>query len=777
MAARVSIDLAGRIRLLVLFVFGLSALGFALQVLLTRLFSVIFQYHFVFLIVSVAIAGLSAGAALAAVLQRRHRQETPEQTQLALVYGALLLSAALLLLLLVLALVQSANLTAILLLAALLPYVVIGYINGRIFSEFASASGLLYAADLLGGAFGLVAALAITGALGAFMSVGLLASASMLIAFLPAWIARQRRMQRVILAGGVLLLSGMVLNIELSLLDFSPAQFANSAPDKTMMRVLQDTEARLIETRWDPFARLDVVVPVNDRLRYVFTDAGAGSIMIPYTGDAEAVAWLRQGIEYLPFAFETETIGKVLVIGAGAGQDVLLARLAGAEAITAVEINPTLVDLTRDYAGYNGSVYDLPGVETVITDGRHYAERSSTAYDLIYANVVYSQAAGPGHSALAESYIFTQEALHTYWSRLSETGRIGFVTHHGIEGLRLVVAALDMLQREGLTLQQALRHVALVSLRSGDPQARTSVVMINRNPWTAAQANTFADAAHQRGAGALYLPEYMEVGLEPMIQGAITLDDYIAANADFNFTPATDDRPFFYQFRPGLPAELSDLLLVSSIVSFAYLSWLVFFFVRRDAQHWKRASLAPYFALLGAAFLMVETPLIQRFGLMVGQPVLALVAVLIGLLAGGGLGSFFSSRFPVEALPHRTRLFAAGAGAAILLSLIVYPQIIEHTIKLDLPVRAGVTVLSVLPLGFLMGVPFPSGLRMAYAADPQGIAAFWGANAATSVFGAALAMALAISVGFSAALIVGAAMYLTAAAIIHLTWPRMLVSL
>jgi hypothetical protein len=431
--------------------------------------------------------------------------------------------------------------------------------------------------------------------------------------------------------------------------------------------------------------------------------------------------------------------------------------------------------LTRASGDYNGHIFDQPGVQVVVTDGRNFVERDTGHYDLIYANIVYSQAAAPGHSALAESYIFTREALQTYWHHLSDTGRIGFVTHHGIEGLRLVVAALDMLQREGMTLQQALEHVALVSANGDDPQTRTSVVLITRTAWTSQTASQFVNATHQAGAGVLYLPKFMEMGLQGLAQGTITLDQYIAANNDFNFTPATDDCPFFYQFTPGLPAGLSDLLIMSIAIVFFYFSWLIFFYVR-DRQHWKRVSLAPYFGVLGVAFLLVEIPLIQRFGLLLGQPVLSLIAVVGALLLGGSAGSFFSSRFAVEALPRRIVLFGVVAGLAILASLALYPWAIRAALPSDLAVRFLVSVVLILPLGCLMGVFFPGGLRIAQRVDPQGLAAFWGANAVTSVLGSALAMALAISLGFSSALVLGALLYLAVAGLALLTWPRLLKS-
>jgi hypothetical protein len=476
----------------------------------------------------------------------------------------------------------------------------------------------------------------------------------------------------------------------------------------------------------------------------------------------------------LPFTLTPETTQKVLILGAGAGKDILMAHLAGAESITAVEINPDLVALTRDFGSYNGDIYDLPGVKTVTVDGRNYAERSTEHYDLIYANLVYSQAAAPGTSALAESYIFTREALTTYWDRLSENGRIGFVTHHGIEGLRLLVAALDMLEDQGMTLPEALQHVGLVSLRGDNPQTRTSVVMILRQPWTSDETTVFADAAHQRDMGVLYLPVYQELGLQGLASGQTTLKQFIKENAaEYNFTPTTDDNPFFYQFLPGLPGQVSDLLLISLILIGVYLSWNMFFFVRRD-HHWKRLSLAPYFALLGVAFMLVEIPLIQRFGLLLGQPVLALVIVIGALLLGGGLGSLFESRYAVLRLPRVVAGAAVLAAIMVAASRFVLPALIDAAMPSSLAIRGIVTAAALLPLGFLMGMPFPGGLRIAHQVDPEGIAAFWGANAVASVLGSAVAMALAINVGFSAALLLGAALYGLAALMSFGIWPRLL---
>lgn len=735
-------------------IFLLAGAGLAYEVLLTRLFSVVFQYHYVFLIVSLSIAGLSLGAALATLPHK------PGLGTIALVTSALFVAVAV-----AVALVRSADALATLLLISLLPFAGIGYLNAALFSRFAQRSAVLYAADLAGGVMGLLAALALIGTFGAFQPLLLLAA---LCAVIGVALSRSR----LSLGWPAALAVIIAANVFTGILDFAPERYAGVAPDKTMFRVLADPDAAIIETRWDAFARLDLVATADDSARYVFTDAGAGSVMVRNNGFEADTRWLQRDLAYLPFTLAAGATDSALILGAGAGRDVVMARLAGIDNITAVEINPTLVELTRDYDAYTGGVFDLPGVETVVADARTFMERSSASYDLIYANLVYSQAAAPATSALAENYVFTREALRSYWTHLSDDGRIAFVTHHGIEGMRLLLGALDMLQREGLPLQAALNHVALISLREGDPQARTSVVVVSRQPWTAAAASRFAAEAHARGAGALYLPHYNPVGLEQLALGLRTLDQYIAANTDFNLTPVTDDRPFFYQFEMGLPPALADLMIASLTLVFVYLSWLIFFFVRPQ-EHWKRASLGVYFSLLGAAYLLVEIPLIQKFQLLLEQPALALLTVIGGLLAGSALGSLFSGRIALARLPRIVPLAALAVAAAVVIASAAYTPLIDAALPLSLELRVLAAVLLLAPLGFLMGIMFPSGLRVAGIADERGIAAFWGANAVASVVGSAGAMALGVSLGFTAALLAGALLYVLAAALAATGWKRM----
>jgi predicted membrane-bound spermidine synthase len=172
--------------------------------------------------------------------------------------------------------------------------------------------------------------------------------------------------------------------------------------------------------------------------------------------------------------------------------------------------------------------------------------------------------------------------------------------------------------------------------------------------------------------------------------------------------------------------------------------------------------------------LLVEVALLQRFSLLLGDPVLTLVVTLGALLLGGGLGSLFSRQFGDTHLLRLIALAAVLLGLAVLASNFVYPALVRTALPSALFTRIAVAVLALLPLGFLMGIPFPGGLRLAGEADLDGIPLFWGMNAVASTLGGALAVALALSAGFQVALLTGAGIYVLVRLLIHVAGRRVI---
>jgi hypothetical protein len=383
-----------------------SGVSLAFEVLLTRLFSLLFEYHYVFVATSLAICGLGLGAAWGAWLIAHKNTELVRP-------GRILIALALALALdsLIFSLLTWAGAVFVQAILALPPFILVGLLLSTLFAARPAESARLYASDLLGAAVGTVAVLLLIVWSGVFTAILWLAILAVVPALFLTYASGDRQALRwsgaAALFVALLILAGQLFNYP----GFDAAVITGAPPDKTMLRILQDPnqQAHIAQTVWGPFARLDLVETSDPNTKLLFTDGGAGSYMIRFDGDLAKVGDLRTDPDYLPFAMAPST--DTLILGAGAGKDVVLSLLGGNKNITAVELNQGVVDLTRKYASFNGNILDRPGVNTVVSDVRSYVEQTSAQYDLIYMNLVYSQAAGHEGSPLAESYVYTEEAM------------------------------------------------------------------------------------------------------------------------------------------------------------------------------------------------------------------------------------------------------------------------------------------------------------------------------------------------------------------------------
>ncbi len=115
---------------------------------------------------------------------------------------------------------------------------------------------------------------------------------------------------------------------------------------------------------------------------------------------------------------------KVLILGAGTGNDVNIALLNGAEEITAVEIDPVILSLGKEHNTNNP--YGNERVKTIVDDGRHYVRTSKEKYDLILFGTLDSLTLLNNQANLRlESYVYTVESLEDVRSLLTERGVVG----------------------------------------------------------------------------------------------------------------------------------------------------------------------------------------------------------------------------------------------------------------------------------------------------------------------------------------------------------------
>ncbi len=262
--------------------------------------------------------------------------------------------------------------------------------------------------------------------------------------------------------------------------------------------------------------------------------------------------------------------------------------------------------------------------------------------------------------------------------------------------------------------------------------------------------------------------------------GAGRGDDLAAATADprLDFSPPTDDRPFFFNMlKPASFAQAQSLpsegvargnlyATTTLVVLFGITATLVCVTIvgplvahgRPPMSARAFAASLIYFSGIGLGFMLVQMALLQRFSIYLGHPTHTLSITLFSMILFAGIGSYISDRAaPRWPALEWTMPLAATAGLLVLLALV--PVVTRATIGYGLGMRSAIVVALLGPLSALLGFFFPTGLRLVNRLSPEATAWMWGVNGACSVLGSIVAVAISIFVGIHANVLAAAALY------------------
>jgi hypothetical protein len=136
-------------------------------------------------------------------------------------------------------------------------------------------------------------------------------------------------------------------------------------------------------------------------------------------------------------------------------------------------------------------------------------------------------------------------------------------------------------------------------------------------------------------------------------------------------------------------------------------------------------------------FMLAEIALLQRFSVYLGHPIYSLGVSLFSLILASGLGSLTSDWLKLDA---RTKLLVWGIIVVVYLVAMerFLPTLLQSTTDQERLVRIGISLMAIMPLGFLLGFAFPTGMRLVEAVDRQPTPWFWGINGATGVLSSVL---------------------------------------
>ncbi|MFH1278287.1 MAG: hypothetical protein ABIK65_07905 [Candidatus Eisenbacteria bacterium] len=780
-----------RSKLLGVFMTSMSLLAF--EIALTRIFSVVLWYHFAFLAISLALFGLGAGGLLLHFFPERFpREEVGEQmARFALLFAVSIpVSFTLILGVPFVYRVSLPALVSLFLIYAFaaVPFLLGGVTLGLALSRYRKRIGVVYGYDLVGAGVGCALVVPLLNRVsgpGAVFVVALAAAAGAAL-FAVDGSRRVLRMAVLVIVFFAVLL-GVQEGTGLFRIDFAK----------------DELEKAILYEKWNALARVTVTDrgtvnwatseayqgPKPETL-WLKIDAEAGTPIVRFEGELDAVRAVQYDVTALAYTLRNDV--PVMIIGPGGGRDVLTALSFGYRDVTGVEINPAIIEAVRGPFGeYSGRLYDRPEVTIVAAEGRSFARRSGEKFGIIQASLIDTWAAtSAGAYVLSESNLYTKEAFVDFLGRLREDGILTmsrwFFKGRPIETLRLAGVAAAALEAMGV--EDPARHIMVVKRSTWDWAYRLNefrdgvgTLLVKRTPWEAGEVDHIRRIAGDLKFDLVFAPG--EAANHPDFERLFDLGpSRFAEGYPFDVSPPTDDRPFFfYMLRPADALRallgrggieqgvmqnnvramfvLAGLLVIVLLFTAAFL--MLPAVVRRGEPvvlDRRGAAFLLYFVSLGLGYLLVEIPLMQRFILYLGHPVHALSVVLFALLIGSGVGSLVSQRLSGRWLVLPPILLVAGVPAFAM----ILQGLFDGTLGASFAARVAIAVALLLPLAFVMGIPFPAGVR-ALGEERKGMVPWvWGVNGATSVMASVLATLLAIGFGFRAVLFLGAAAYAVA---------------
>ncbi len=779
--------------------FGMALSSFAallLELALTRLFSVVLFYHFAFLAISIALLGLGAGGVFAHLRKSSlARFETRALVSRLCSINALIVPVALVIVLRIpvslnISTANFLRLTAIYL-ASAVPFFITGLEFSIVFARQARHVSPLYAADLAGGALACLAIVPLLNWLGGPNTV--LFTGVCMAAAAMVW-AVDRKARRAGAGRALFVLLLIALNYSGKLFDivYAKGAFRDSA---------------WVEfARWNAISRVEV--DTQGKAKAIVIDADASTYLMNVDPRHWQGPWETSLMSAPPaLANVLRPRGDYAIIGPGGGVDVLRALGNGSPSVTGIEINPIIADtiMRGRYADYTFHLYQQPEVHIHVTDGRSFVRNAKQQFDVVQMTLVDTWAStAAGAFALSENSLYTVEAFREYFEHLKPDGMIAITRwefQQPREALRVVSVATQALHEMGVA--NPAGNFIVVSEGHLDADGIPVVVLAKRTAFTAEEIGRVREhmAAHPK-LFLLYAPsdpastavgapaEHYSASAGSFTQLIQSNDPKLfAARYPYDVSPVTDNAPFFFftlklgqllhpqSLRQGMDWKVNlGVAVLGMVLAISLLAVLVFLILplakgARGQQ--PRPVRLLYFIAVGLGYILVEIAFIQRFVLFLGHPVYALTVVVFLLLLSSGAGSLVSRWWLAET--SRIWLPLVLIAAALLLYVGVLPGLLGRLVGLPFVVKLLVSAGLLVPLGFAMGMPFPTGLRtlagrggsdfpLSPADEPSAnlVEWAWAMNAASSVLGSVLAIIIAIQFGLNVTLAAGAAAYLLA---------------
>jgi spermidine synthase len=749
-------------------IFAVTFTTMLAEVLLTRVFSVIYFGQFAFLIISLALFGYGLSGVFLALRKLSQRKDQ-----------ANLLSRFLLLFVISFPLAYKATLVFTIdflhlfapfhnflflvlnFLILLLPFFFGGVVLALIFSAYSESIGRLYFIDLAGASLGSLAIIPLIPRLGPNRVLILLFA---LLALAWFFIATGRKVLRIAVFGVLIAVFAAAFLFEDRVFPIVPKLVEYKRQYNT-----QFERNRIEYSKWSTIDKIDVAPWLNIR-KVIWINGGTmQSFIMKFDGN---LAGLKK-IEWNPAAlpFQVARKGSAVIIGSAGGYEVLCALSHGFKNVVAIEMDPVICELLKnEYADYTGRIFHLPQVKLIADEGRSALKRMRLKFDVIQmVNSHNADSLLSGALSISETYIYTVESFKDYWEHLQPDGLV-YIVHWN--GERLFATALQALQEMGI--EHPEEKFFIIQHAGG-----FNYFFLKKGALTAHDYEILKASVNKPEAIA-YSPDKR---LDNLFYSMIADLDGTVRKSSVNIAPVYDNSPYFnqpnrigqFRFRNMQLRGMGEDVVRSAIIysNSIYLSILglsllfsflfIYLPLRRRQSDSGQKPLIFYFFFIGLAFIMVEIIFIKIFQLFLGSPAISISIIIFSLLVSSGVGSLVTARLFRPFGKRMIPVFAIYLAVLLTLYGFFLFYILNGLMFLSFPWRVLVSLALIFLAGFFMGAFFPEGVRRLGVKDKAMIGWAWGSNSFATVVGSIMSVIVSINWNFTMVLVLAALSYLAAA--------------
>ncbi len=778
-------------------VFLISAALISYQILLIKMFSIQYWYHFAYLIISIALLGFGASGTFIFLFKRQLKDHFPS----VLFFCPLLLASSIWMniylnreiafnpLMIIWNKYEIIRLL-ILSLSILVPFFLGALCIGLSFIAASDYIHRIYFANLAGSGMG---SLIVLLTLFHIRPHGIMLFISM-ITICAALSASTSRIRK-----GITCVAGVaVILLYVFLFRLMPLPMS-SFKDLVQAEHLMDTKKEM-----EVFGPLGLVTVLSSpayhylpdlslncpyplpRQKGLFLDGNTVGPINEFTGDLNNIHFMDYRTNSL--AYKLLYHPAVLIIGGGSGTEILNAGYHAAKSISVVEMNADIAHLMqKPYGTYSGDIYNHVNTNVLIEEGRGYLQRTKQHFDLIDISLLESMGtASAGVYSLNENYLFTTEAIAVCLERLTPGGILSISTwikNPPRDNIKLLATAIEAIEGQ----KKNVPSQSIIMVRSW----QTATLLVKNGDFDDRDMAAVREFCKSRLIDISYHPRVKKS--ETNIFNKFDEDIFYSAaikllsperekfyeTYPFYVKPATDDRPFFsHFFKIDMMKQYlksSDRVLIPFLDWGYILVWIaacILFLMGMTLILAPMPFLLPsqkglfsiliYFGSLGMAYMFLEISLLQQFIRYLFDPIFSASVVIGSFLVYSGIGSLIAGKVsPFKSKHIFWSVLIIGITGFIFLTSDRWLQSILSGLPLWLRMLSCSLIIA--PLAIPMGIPFPSGLSELSAGREGLIPWAWSINGFFSVIGSSTTVLIAITCGFKSIILMAVVLYILSA--------------